>query len=87
MDSDGVDIKALDELERTFMFCNVLEKPVPGHWGEDSPKLVQRLEWVLEVLQEQRHALTYVSFKKKAIPESVLRSLTSSFLTTTCLRS
>ena len=53
-DDDNDDAHALEELERTFMFRDVPGKPVPGHWHETNPKRAERLEWVLELLQEQR---------------------------------
>ena len=31
-------------------------KPIPGHWGEEIKNQMQRLEWALELLQEQRNA-------------------------------
>ena len=52
-DDDNDDAHALEELERTFMFRDVPGKPVPGHWHETNPKREERLEWVLELLQEK----------------------------------
>ena len=51
---DNDDAHALEELEGTFMFKDVLGKPVPGHWHETLAWPVRRLEWELELLQEQR---------------------------------
>jgi hypothetical protein len=58
VDHDAVDTTALDELERTFMFGNVPEKPVPRHSDQEKPNRVERLEWVLELLLEQRSTHT-----------------------------
>ncbi len=52
VDYDDVEIQALDELERTFMFGNVKTKEVPGHWGKEINNRVARTEMVLELLQE-----------------------------------
>ena len=54
VDDEEIDTSALDELEKTFMFRDVPNKPVPGHWDAEKPKRVERLEWVLELLKEQR---------------------------------
>ena len=54
LDPDHEDHEALHEFENTFMWGNVLQKPVPGHWDTENPSGVQRLEWVLELVHEQR---------------------------------
>ena len=51
-DYDDADTDALDEMVKTFMFGNILEQPVPGHWGE-SGTTVERLEWVMALLRDQ----------------------------------
>ena len=53
-DEDNDDAHALEELEKTFMFRDVPGKSVPGHWHETLAWPLRRLEWVLELLQEQR---------------------------------
>ena len=54
LDPDCEEYEALHEFENTFMWGNVLQKPVPGHWDTENPSGVQRLEWVLELVHEQR---------------------------------
>jgi hypothetical protein len=39
-----------------YMFRDVVNKSVPGHWAEEASDLVQRLEWVLELLSDRRRA-------------------------------
>ena len=58
LDADNADHRALDELEQTFMFGNVPTKQVPGHWDAENPSRLERLEWVLQLLQEQRDTHT-----------------------------
>ena len=56
VDDDAADSEALADFERTFMFGNIMGKPVPGHWDQSVPNRMVRLEWVLELLQERRNA-------------------------------
>ena len=51
---DNDDCRALEEFEKTFMFRDVPGKSVPGHWHETLAFNLRRLEWVLDLLQEQR---------------------------------
>ena len=44
----------VEELEQLFMFGEVKLKKVPGHWGEEIKDPTQRLQYVLELLKEQR---------------------------------
>ena len=44
----------VEELEQLFMFGEVKLKKVPGHWGEEIKDPMQRLQYVLELLKEQR---------------------------------
>jgi hypothetical protein len=41
------------------MWGSVLRKPVPGHWNTENPSGVERLEWVLQLLQKQRDMHTH----------------------------
>ena len=34
LDPNDVDHSALDDVEKTFMFGDIMETPIPGHWGE-----------------------------------------------------
>ena len=44
----------VEELEQLFMFGEVKLKKVPGHWDEEIKDPMQRLQYVLELLKEQR---------------------------------
>ena len=54
LDPDDENQEALREFENTFMWGTVLGKPVPGHWDIENPSGVERLEWVLQLLDGQR---------------------------------
>ena len=56
IDDEAADSEALADVERTFMFANIKEKPVPGRWCQHAPDRMVRLEWVLELLQERRNS-------------------------------
>ena len=44
---DAAVTDALSLCGRTFMFGNIIEKAVPGHWGQQVQNTAGRWEWVL----------------------------------------
>ena len=49
-------ITSLEQMLQMYMFRDVVNKSVPGHWAEEASDLVQRLEWVLALLSDRRRA-------------------------------